>query len=623
MEDECSVLAAEAGQSQSQRQIQCRCRCTRGRCITGAGAIGVGVGAGYHMTALVPLLVLLTTICRATSAMCPTRCQCNDDELRASCTAAGLQVVPIQLNPELRHINLSHNKINNLHFTLEIYANLLTLDVSNNRIQKLGSMNFISQTHMISLNLSHNEIENLDKDAFKGMKALKVLDISSNHLEDISKNAFNDLNFLEELLLNDNRLVSFEPELFKHQSTLRTLQLDDNQLLEIPADNLVYTPNLESLSMSRNLVEYVEEGSLPVLNSLRYLALDTNVISEIHGSAFDSFTALEGLNLADNNFTSVPTTQLSKLSNLLELHLSGNFFPSIPPVAFRGLFKLRHLHLNGIETLARIDVRAFVDNINLETVSMNDNLGLNTIPTRLFHGNPRVTHISMRNNMFETIEASHFPLDQLVSLEIAENPLQCNCSLMWLWKLVTEQRNLLSTRKSSIENDTNFIDGEMHAGSNVEMTLDIDGIRCAGPEKLSGTLLLDAPESDIRCSLNWMAVATGSGTAMFVVAVVFIGLLYSGALRKCVDRPTSKSYMRRGHPSHDSSSPYQSEAAATSGRQLERDKCEHIISPPLLSEYQTLPTWESFAGSKDIDLYRQFGYHTNAAHPSRPHVVYV
>lgn len=569
------------------------------------------------MTALVPLLVLLSTVCRATSAMCPTRCQCNDLELHASCTAAGLQVVPIQLNPELRHINLSHNRISDVHFTLDIYANLITLDVSFNRIQKLGAMNFLSQKHMSILNVSNNEIESLDKDVFKGMKTLTVLDVSSNHLEDISKSAFTELIHLEVLLLQDNRLVSFEPELFKHQSKLKVLQLDDNQLLEIPADNLAHTPKLERLSMSRNLVEFIEEESIPNLNCLKVLALDSNVISDIHGSAFDGFSALETLNLADNNFTSVPTAQLSKLSNLLELNLSGNFFISVPPVAFRGLFKLRILHLNAVETLTRIDVRAFVDNINLESVSMNGNIALVTIPTRLFHGNPRVTQIFMRNNMFESFEATHFPLDQLAVLQIGDNPLHCNCSVMWLWKLVREQRHSHSSLDSTeIQNTTTETSRQP-----VEMLLlDVKGIRCSGPESLSGTLLSNVPESEIRCSPTWMAVATVSGTIMFVIAVILVGIFYSGLMNRCTRRHASKG------KNYDSAPAYPGDPVTPPNRQLDRDKCEHMmISPPLLSEYQTLPPWDPFSGTKDsIDLYRQFGYHTGGGpHSSRPHVVYV
>lgn len=602
MEDECVVLAVDASQC---------CHCRRGR---------ISVIVRHHMTTLVPLLFLLTTFCRDTNAMCPTRCQCNDDKLQTSCSGAALQVVPIQLNPELKHINLSHNKISSVHYTLEIYANLITLDVSHNRIQKLGSLNFMSQGYMKTLNVSNNMVENLQKDVFKGLASLEVLDLSSNYIEDISIYAFSDLPLLEILLLTDNRLVSFDSDVFKHQTNLRVLHLDENQLLEIPIDNLVYTKKLETLSLSKNLIEYVEEGSLPTLKFLRYLALDTNVISDIHGNAFDGFTALESLNLADNNFTNVPTTQLSKLSNLLQLNLSGNFFTNLSPVAFRGLFQLRELNLNGIGTLTKIDVRTFVDNINLETVSLNDNIALAKLPTRLFHGNPRLTRISIRNNMLSTLEASHFPLDQLTSLQIGDNPLYCNCSLMWLWKLVTEQKNSVyfQHRSSTLRNETE-LESNTESNTQIEMVLDVDDIRCADPEKLADMLLVDAFESDIQCAPNWLAVATGSTTAVCILAVIFLALVYSGALRRCSSRSRDKNYIRREQPSRTDNP----QASTTSDRQHGRDKYEHIMGPPLLSEYQTLPTWETFAGNKDSDFY-QFGYHTNIPHHQpRPHVVYV
>lgn len=49
--------------------------------------------------------------------------------------------------------------------------------------------------------------------------------------------------------------------------------------------------------------------------------------------------------------------------------------------------------------------------------------------------------ISIRSNNLHTLDAAHFPLDRLHRLHLANNPLVCNCSLLWLWRLTNGQIN--------------------------------------------------------------------------------------------------------------------------------------------------------------------------------------
>lgn len=523
--------------------------------------------------------------------MCPARCYCNDDELRASCSGAGLQVVPIQLNPEVKYISLSHNKINNVHFTLEIYADLNTLDISFNKIQKLGSLNFQSQRHLNHLDLSNNNIESLDKDVFKGLKSLRTLNLSFNDIENIAINSFHDLHQLETLKMSDNRIISFEDDLLKHTAKLKILILDNNQILDIPSENLKYTTKLEELSLASNLVKNIDKGSFPHLVSLNYLSLAINVISDVHPNSFDGFAALEFLDLSNNNFTSVLTSQLSKLSNLTELNLSGNYFTAIPPVAFRGLFKLERLYLNEMSLLSKIDARAFVDNIKLENISLDDNKGIKTIPTRLFYGNPRVLHISMVNNGLSTVESSHFPLDQLHTLRLAGNPFVCNCSLMWLWKLELEQR--------SKQNES-------------DITLDINRISCTGPKELENKLLVDVPESDIRCSLSWIAVAALSTASTCLLFILLVVLFYVKRI-KC-GKETAMSGRERATRE---SSLYQNGSTVTCEPRQECNE-KFGMNTPVVHEYRALSPWEN------APAYEHYGYSTSRMyHTSKPHIVYV
>lgn len=81
--------------------------------------------------------------------------------------------------------------------------------------------------------------------------------------------------------------------------------------------------------------------------------------------------------------------------------------------------------------------RAFVDNTHLQILHLNNNPLLGDLPMRLFQGNPNIVEVYMQSNSLQTLYAAQFPIDQLEILYLGDNPLQCNCTLFWLWRLVT------------------------------------------------------------------------------------------------------------------------------------------------------------------------------------------
>ncbi|XP_030375603.1 leucine-rich repeat and immunoglobulin-like domain-containing nogo receptor-interacting protein 4 [Scaptodrosophila lebanonensis] len=384
----------------------------------------------FHLVLLLP---------SGTIAFCPSKCQClgGDANSRALCVDAALEDVPIQLNPETKYINLTLNRIRNLEFTLPFYMKLEVLDLSQNIIETLGSKNFEYQTELRTLNLSRNMVSALHKHAFKGLSNLQLLDLSYNRIETVHPTALGDLAALVELDLTNNNIVSLEDNCFKGMLTLEVLVFRNNRLLDVPASNLWHLHALKSLDMSDNLVEFVRNDSFEGLKELLALSMRGNVMSELDLSAFEGLISLKHLDLADNNLTMVPTQQLSKLSNLTYLNLSGNRFAQLPAVAFLNLFHLRELHLSRLDYLQRIDSRAFVDNTHLQTLQLNYNPQLSDIPMRLFQGNPNILEVYMQSNSLRTLYSAQFPVDQLQKLYLGDNPLQCNCSLLWLWRLVT------------------------------------------------------------------------------------------------------------------------------------------------------------------------------------------
>lgn len=248
---------------------------------------------------------IILVLAQTSTGFCPSKCFCEGDyNLRASCLEAGLEVVPIQLNPDIKYINLTHNQIQNVYFTLTFYYKLQVLDISFNRLDDLGSKNFESQEKLHTLVLNDNQLITLKKDAFRGLKELVELNLSNNRIEEIHHTAFSDLIKLLRLDLSNNQVVRLDAGAMKHMGSLDHLNFRNNQILDVPYDdNLEHLIQLRQLDLSANFIENVNNHSFDQMHQLRLLNLSSNVINECDWTAFDGLSGLKILDLADNNLT--------------------------------------------------------------------------------------------------------------------------------------------------------------------------------------------------------------------------------------------------------------------------------------------------------------------------------
>lgn len=550
--------------------------------------------------------------------LCPAKCACDDALRAASCANASLEIVPIQLNPEATYINLTHNSITDLLYTFGFYTQLTVLDISYNRIVDLFDKNFENNIEMTHLNLTNNFLKRLDKDTFVGLKGLVDLDLSSNELFDIHPLTFKDLSSLERLDLSNNKLVEIKKDTFGPLTSLKLLSLRNNTILDLPTLNFGFLVHLEFLDMSLNLVQEIPKHGIPYLKELKHLDFNTNVIENIDQLGFHNLPSLRHLDLSNNNMTSIPTSALSKLSNLSHLYLSGNFIQNVTALSFQSLFHLKHLHLSRLFDLEKIDSRAFVDNINLQKIWMNENLKIREVPPRMFHGNPKLTHIYMRNNALETLEASHFPIDRLQVLEISGNPFVCNCSLLWLWKLGMESE--INNRRSK---NTSSI-----------LKIDYEDVKCTAPMHLKGVLFIQCPESEFGCSNGWVVVAIVVLTMSIVISVVGGVLYFMGPLKKCKgdkSKTVMTSVMLNGDVSKLGNGLGYSTRSREQENKREVDRYLMIGSSVTNNFHSLNPPWHSvdknpyYQEDSDEHIYQQFAYETIPAHrtPEKPHIVYV
>lgn len=149
----------------------------------------------------------------------------------------------------LEIINLSSN-----HLTLinkdtfgENLANLVTLDIANNRIDYLHHHSFSKLTKLRTLEVWDNFLNALHKDTFLNNINLEKLLLYGNHLEFIHEDTFINLVNLRVLHLDNNQLKILSPRIIRNQANLEKFFFFSNGL-----------PDIDGPHMSRHLLKINE-----------------------------------------------------------------------------------------------------------------------------------------------------------------------------------------------------------------------------------------------------------------------------------------------------------------------------------------------------------------------------
>lgn len=456
---------------------------------------------------IIVLLFYFMCLWSRVGGLCPIRCECNDESLRVVCNAANLDVVPITLNPELRELHLGNNHIKGIRASFSVYRNLEFLDVSHNQFVTLDTGNFVVLKHLKVLLVNRNMISTLQNDTFKGLNALKILHLNENFLDELPTRVFVHLENLELLDLSQNRIASIDEEAFYGLKNLKTLLLRDNKLTNIPSSSFRHISKLIKLDLGLNAFKDIPENSFSDLNGLQELSLDGCVIRAIQHGALKWLNSLLVLRIHDNELREVPTKALFDVIRLEELHIGQNKFQELKAKSFQRLKFLHTIEVNGCPVLEHIEKGTFADNTNLKRVVINHNKVLKHIQDGAFDNLPNVQHVSFRGNAFETLQYSLLPWDELQTLDVRDNPLVCNCSLLWLWKLLVTK---------------NF--------SSVEGQSDITQVGCASPPGLKDRILSNLPADDLDCysldARRQIIIGIVVAAAVASAAIVMLGFRY-------------------------------------------------------------------------------------------------
>lgn len=416
------------------------------------------------------VLLLGAVLSMAEGLGCPTGCTCNDETYVVQCERSKLDVLPITLNPAIQRLVLRDNKIKSIDAAFQFYKDLQYVDLSKNHLMIIPSKCFTYQDKLQELRLNNNKLSSINDTTFQGLKALKVLNLRENYLEELPRGLFAILPKLEELNLGQNRISKIDRHAFDGLTALRVLYLDDNLLSAVPTLSFSLLGSLAELHVGLNTFKTLPDDAFSGLSKLSVLDLNGAGLYNVSAFAFRSLTGLRTLNLADNRLKSVPTLQMSLLVRLEELYIGQNDFTTLEANSFKGLSNLRKVDVTGATHLERITKGTFGENLNVESIVLAANRKLSAIEDGAFVGLPYLRHLVLRENAFKTCSESMVAWNELKSLEFTDNPIHCDCKLLWL-------ANLLASKN-------------------------LTSVQCATPAPLRGKQLRTLSADDLGCSFS-------------------------------------------------------------------------------------------------------------------------
>ncbi|XP_065279316.1 leucine-rich repeat neuronal protein 3 [Emys orbicularis] len=379
---------------------------------------------------------------------CPQSCTC---EIRpwftprsiymeaptVDCNDLGLVNFPTRLPADTQVLLLQTNNIAKIEHSVDFPVNLTGLDLSQNNLSSVISINLRKMPQLLSVYLEENKLTELPEECLSGLNNLQELYINHNLLSTIASGAFIGLNNLLRLHLNSN-----------------SLQMINSKWFEA-------IPNLEILMIGENPIIKIEEMNFKPLINLRSLVLAGINLTQIPDNALVGLDNLESISFYDNRFVKVPHVALQKVTNLKFLDLNKNPINRIRRGDFSNMLHLKELGINNMPELISIDSLA-VDNLpDLRKIEATNNPRLSYIHPNAFHKLPKLESLMLNSNALSALYRNTIDsLPNLKEVSIHSNPIRCDCVIRWI--------NMNKTNIRFMEPDSLFcVDPPEFQGQNV------------------------------------------------------------------------------------------------------------------------------------------------------------
>lgn len=213
-------------------------------------------------------------------------------------------------------LKLAYNAIHDLgEFVFRGF--LHTLDVSSNRLIRIGGNTFSGLKGLENLVMKDNSLEDLSSHPFDSLHTLKYLDLSFNNINSISQDIFSTLINLEYLDLSNNKIEHLPDELFPISMTLTHFVADWNPLVNIPI-SIIYIRSLQKASFQNTEIDL--HDIFDMLMKINWLPLYISVMKSSANGIENAFSGNpEYLRKIDLSGTKVRNLDLEKYNEVREI----------------------------------------------------------------------------------------------------------------------------------------------------------------------------------------------------------------------------------------------------------------------------------------------------------------
>ncbi|XP_030369790.1 protein toll [Scaptodrosophila lebanonensis] len=404
---------------------------------------------------------------------------------------------------------LPHGLFRNLH-------KLQHLNLWSNQLRNLTRHDFEGAASVLDVDLSANGIEHLPRDVFAQFTELNVINLSANRFHSLPEGLFEHNKKLKQVRLLNNRvsMPTLPPRLFANLPELHTLSLRSD-LETLPADLLDHSTQLVNLSLTNNYLNMLPAGLFKHQVNMLSLNLRRNRLTHLPDMLFDHTENLVDLNLADNLLTEISKDLFGKLTRLERLTLNNNQLKIVHPEAFAATTQLRFINLENnmidlmggdmqsetatpfshLEQLEVLNLRnnsiMFIYNdwkynllslqeldLAYNKLSLLDYTDLQFLSRRDVSIN--ITHNQLHSiNFFANLDVS--PTNTVVSVDLNDNPLSCDCGLMRF---------------------VQFIRRDINPDYRNQIDLQTEQLKCAGPSALADRFVGDVDPRELLCPFD-------------------------------------------------------------------------------------------------------------------------
>uniref|UniRef100_A0A0N5A5C4 TIR domain-containing protein n=1 Tax=Parastrongyloides trichosuri TaxID=131310 RepID=A0A0N5A5C4_PARTI len=351
--------------------------------------------------------------------------------------------------PLLQHLEMHHNELREIP---ELSEKLLHLNLAHNNIQRLP-FSIGELKEIISLNLSYNIMIDGMRDKFgvylKGKK-IENLDLSGNKFSKIPFEIFEEsFGMLTTLDVSRNGIRSINN--FGNLTRLQSIDLSHNKIEELKSNSIERCTMLQDIGLSNNSIHKVSPDFFEnQKDSLISLDLSTNLLLELPVT-LSKLNRIKYINISHNQVTNIPPLTLSKLGHLTSFDGSYNRLSSIDSFVFSNCKKLKRLYLEN-NRISQISKDAFKEDNSLNILDLSnnylDNFGVDgSVIEKL----KSLKILSFDNNLMEILNWNEIPIS-LQELSIEGNRIVM-ISIIDNDKLNVKRINLKNNRLLLINND--------------------------------------------------------------------------------------------------------------------------------------------------------------------------